>query len=48
MLSLTTGAGLTAAFAVNGRVAELVVTGIAATPILWAVTGDLTIQSNVP
>jgi hypothetical protein len=44
--SLPTGAGLTLGFAVNGRVAELVVTGLDAMPILWAVVGDLTIQSN--
>lgn len=46
--STTNGAGLTAALAVNGRVAELVVTGIAGTSILWAVAGDLLIQSSVP
>lgn len=46
--NLTTGAGLTVGFAVNGRVAELVVTGLAGTPILWAVTADLSLQANVP
>jgi hypothetical protein len=46
--TLTTGAGLTVGFAISGRVAELVVTGLVATPIRWALTGDLTLQSNAP
>ena len=44
--TLTTGAGLTAAFAINGRVAELVVTGLAGTSILWSVMTYLVIESN--
>ena len=44
--TLTTGAGLTAAFAVNGRVAELVVTGLAGTSILWSVMSSLVTETN--
>ena len=40
------GAGLTAALTVNGRVAELVVTGLAGTSILWATAADLLTESS--
>jgi hypothetical protein len=44
----TDGTGLTVALDDNSRVAELVVTGLVGTPIVWAVAGDLLIQSSVP
>jgi hypothetical protein len=40
------GNGLTVGLALNGNVGELVVTGIAATTILWCADLDLTLQSN--